>query len=69
MEVPDTPENTESCICGGCPTYIVGDKLLYCSVGKSDLELEQKGCICTDCALWPEYDLSKEYYCTEGKAE
>lgn len=69
MEVPNTQENMQKCICGTCPTYVEGDKGFFCATDKSEQELEKKGCECGNCALWPEYDLSGGYFCTEGKSE
>ncbi|MCL4473914.1 MAG: DUF2769 domain-containing protein [Actinobacteria bacterium] len=68
MEVPNTPENAAKCICSTCPTYIQGDSGFFCALGKSERNPTQKGCLCGDCALWGEYDLSDGYFCTEGKA-
>jgi hypothetical protein len=67
MNVPDTQENLTKCICKGCPTHNEcmkkGMQGLFCSRGKSSCEMEQKGCICGECPLSAEYQLSSTYYC------
>ncbi len=68
MHVPDTHENASKCICSSCPTYIEGDKGFFCALDKSDKNPQQHGCYCSDCALWGEYELSKGYFCINGKA-
>lgn len=69
MKVPNTEENMRKCICSQCPTYLEGDKGFYCSLDKSDIELEDRGCICGECPLWGEYNLSEGYFCLEGAAQ
>ena len=71
MTVPDTQENMTKCLCVKCPTYnmCMKDKMerLFCSKGKSTCVLREMGCICTQCPLWREYNLSALYYCMTGK--
>ena len=68
MEVPNQPENASKCICGTCPSYIDGDTGFFCSLGESKNDVVKKGCVCSDCALWTEFELSNGYFCVEGKA-
>jgi len=69
-KVPDTPENSQKCICGDCPSYnqCMKDKgeLLYCAGKKSECDFERKGCLCGMCPLTPEFGLEKTYYCATG---
>ncbi len=73
MKVPDTKENLMKCICGSCPSYdqCMKDKMqgLFCARGKSDCEIEKKGCICGQCPLSSEYSLENLYYCINGAEE
>lgn len=68
MEVPNTDENMDKCICPSCPSFNDGDVGLFCSVGKSEMDVIQRGCICDECAVQAGYDLSGTYYCVNGKA-
>ncbi|MFC1875224.1 DUF2769 domain-containing protein [Chloroflexota bacterium] len=69
-KVPDTQENLNKCICGGCPSHnqCMKDKMegLYCAKGKSTCEFEKIGCLCAVCPLTPEFNLDKLYYCEIG---
>ena len=38
-------------------------ELMFCSFGKSKCIAEEKGCICTSCAVHKENGLEKMYYC------
>ncbi len=71
--IPDTPENVQKCICGGCPSYdqCMRDKeeILYCARTKSSCEIVKNGCLCGACPLTSEFDLDKLYYCEIGAAE
>ncbi len=69
MKVPNTEANMKRCICGDCPTFVKGDKGLFCALGASDLELTDKGCICGACPLWDDYSLTDGYFCLEGAAD
>lgn len=68
MEVPNNEENKILCICSSCPTFVAGDKEFYCSLGKSEMDVIKRGCICDECPLWSTYELSVGYFCTNGKA-
>lgn len=71
--IPDTPENVNKCICGGCPSYDdcmrENDEMLYCARKKSACEVPRNGCLCGACPLAGEFDLDKMYYCMIGPAE
>ncbi len=56
------------CICRDCPTYVgTGEtKVLFCSVGRSEVITEEKGCTCGGCPVTPEMGLTNQYYCTKG---
>ncbi len=56
------------CICGTCPTYIEGDTGFFCSLDFSKKGPVRRGCVCSECSLWPEYELSGGYFCINGKA-
>ncbi len=66
-KVPDTPENAARCICGGCPSY-PGDGGFFCAKGKSNKEIQRRGCLCGNCANFMEYGLADGYYCADGAA-
>lgn len=76
-EVNINLHNIRNCICGKCPSF--PGKLkelahadmpgLFCSHGKSKLEIDENGCICADCDVQIEHELSGEYYCARGQAE
>jgi hypothetical protein len=68
MKVPNTDDNLVQCNCPNCPTYVQGDKVLFCATGKSVRSLIKKGCRCPQCPLWPEYKLSSTYFCFGGAA-
>jgi hypothetical protein len=57
-EVPDTQENVQKCICGGCPSYDQcmreKDEILYCARERSNCEISKNGCL---------------YYCEIGAEE
>ena len=71
--VPYTKENTERCICPGCPTRNEcmknRNQVLFCSQGKTECDLERKGCLCGECPIESEYGLTDFYYCDEGAAK
>jgi len=67
-KVPDTPENMARCICGGCPSY-PAEGGFFCVKGRSAKEIDKRGCICGDCAIFKDYELAGGYYCAAGIAE
>ncbi|MGZ4902836.1 MAG: DUF2769 domain-containing protein [Halobacteriota archaeon] len=73
MRVPDTEANYNMCMCygGDCPTYNDSDLSggLFCSRGKSDKQVEKSDCICPDCPVQVQYDLTDIFYCDEGAAK
>ena len=56
--------------CGKCPSYHgTGEtNLAFCSIGKSSLIIEKKGCLCKTCPVYKMMSLRWEYYCTDGNA-
>ncbi len=68
-KIEDTPENREKCHCRFCPSYPHNceGELLYCAKGKSDCEIEVKGCICNTCSICFEYKLENLYYCDKDE--
>ncbi len=73
MDVPDTKDNYDGCICysGNCPTYEESklDGGLFCARGKHPKNPERKTCIYPDCSVWKQYQLSSMYFCVRGSAE
>ncbi len=73
MNVPDTKDNYDGCICysGTCPTYEENklDGGLFCARGKHPKNPERKTCICPGCSVWKQYQLSSMYFCVRGSAE
>lgn len=68
----DNDQNTSRCRCPGCPTYNdcmrgKGERL-FCGRGATDCDPSANGCICGDCPVWSDYDLSSYYFCMEGAA-
>ncbi len=73
MNVPDTKDNYDKCLCysGKCPTYEENklDGGLFCARGKHPKNPERQNCICPDCSVWKQYQLSSMYFCVKGSAE
>lgn len=67
-KVPDTPENMSRCICGTCPSF-PGDGGFYCAKGKSANTVNRRGCLCSGCANFVDYDLKDGYFCAAGAGE
>lgn len=72
MQVKNTQDNLQKCICGGCPTYDEcmkgGAEGLFCARQKSNCDFEKKGCTCGECPMTTENNLSGGYYCESGVA-
>jgi Protein of unknown function (DUF2769) len=66
MAVEDSEENSAKCVCGRCKSYPGGEPWLYCARGKSPKEIDRVECICPECPVWTENDLSGTYYCVSG---
>lgn len=69
--------NIENCMCRKtCPSFPgLWKELshaeapgLFCAHGKSRLEIVQKGCVCGECAVQRENELTGSYYCAHGAA-
>lgn len=58
------------CQCNKCQTYEESGEtdLVFCTLGKSESVQEQKGCLCSTCAITNTMSLRWEYYCTKGAA-
>jgi hypothetical protein len=56
--------------CGKCPSYQgTGEtELGFCSIGKSSVIKEKKGCLCKQCPISKTMSLRWEHYCTDGSA-
>ncbi len=56
--------------CGKCPSYEgTGEtKLGFCTLGKSSVIHEQKGCLCAQCPISRTMSLRWNHYCSQGKA-
>ncbi len=56
--------------CGKCPTYEgSGETALgFCTIGKSSIIQEQKGCLCVQCPISRTMSLRWDHYCVQGKA-
>lgn len=54
--------------CGKCPSQNgTGEtNFAFCSIGKSSLITEKKGCLCKVCPVTKMMGLRWEYYCTKG---
>ena len=57
--------------CGKCPSYQgTGEvNLAFCSIGKSSLIKEKKGCLCKHCPVTRMMSLRWDYYCIKGNAQ
>lgn len=44
-------------------------ELLYCSRGKSTCEVAAVQCVCGECPVWRENELSSYYFCMRGDGE
>lgn len=58
------------CQCSNCPTNCETGEInaVYCTFGISDMNKEQKGCLCSDCSITKTMSLRWDYYCTRGSA-
>ena len=65
VKVDDTKENREKCLCNSCPSYPrnCDGEILYCSLGKSCVDVHENGCICYMCPVYFENKLDGLYYC------
>ena len=56
--------------CGKCPSYQgTGEtNFAFCSIGKSSLIKEKKGCLCKQCPVTRMMSLRWDFYCTDGNA-
>lgn len=74
-KLDDTEENSRRCICPECPTFLADEcpkekmEGLYCAKGRSGCDMVRKGCVCGNCSVWKESNLSKGYFCINGEAK
>lgn len=56
--------------CGRCPSYVgTGEtKLAFCTLGKSEIIKEQKGCLCSQCPISKTMSMRWDHYCSKGDA-
>lgn len=70
--VPDTEENAKRCRCPECPVYNEcldkKNEVLFCSRGRTECNIEKKGCLCLYCPNENEYTLNSLFYCEKGFA-
>lgn len=61
-------KNICKAFCGECPSYTgTGEtELGFCTIGKSNVIKEEKGCLCGSCPVTPKMSLRWGYYCTRG---
>lgn len=74
MKVDDSKENEARCICPNCPTHDecmqrTHAETLYCARGKSKCEINKKGCLCGECPVAADYQLTDLYFCETGQAK
>ncbi|MFQ5834192.1 MAG: DUF2769 domain-containing protein, partial [Candidatus Thorarchaeota archaeon] len=58
------------CQCDRCPTSTGAGETnaVLCTLGKSGVIQEQKGCLCSECSITKTMSLRWNYYCTQGSA-
>jgi len=64
-------EVKDSCVCITCPSYDGTGEINvgFCTIGKSDLITENKGCSCGDCPVTSILSLRWGGYCMHGAAK
>jgi len=71
-KVEDAPENAERCRCPSCPTFDAcmreKQQALFCARGNSDCVPAPVSCLCGECPVWAQYELSGYYFCIKGAA-
>ena len=72
MKVDDSKENEARCICPNCPSHAnecMKEEKLYCGRGKSECKINRQGCLCGECPVASDYQLTDLYFCDIGKAK
>ncbi len=63
-------EMGDLCICPDCPMYnqCAQEKYegLYCVLGKSECNLEEDDCICSECEVAEDLTFQYDLFCTKG---
>ncbi|OFW58855.1 MAG: hypothetical protein A2133_02180 [Actinobacteria bacterium RBG_16_64_13] len=67
-DVPDSPENEASCLCGNCPSKNDDGLRFYCVRGPSPAPVNRGFCACNWCPLWSGYALTKVFHCAIAEA-
>jgi hypothetical protein len=68
MSVPSEQDRSR-CACARCPSFVKGDRALFCVHGRSKMNVQERGCICRTCPVHVEYQLSGRAYCLRGKPQ
>ncbi len=73
MKVDDSQKNSSRCLCPTCPTYngcMNKDGLkMFCARGKTACQIERQGCLCGECPVASDYQLTDLYFCEIGPAK
>jgi hypothetical protein len=58
------------CRCSKCPSNLETGEMnaVFCTLGKSEMNAEKKGCLCSTCAITKTMSLRWDYYCIRGSA-
>ena len=58
------------CQCVKCLTSVdIGEtNAVFCTLGKSEVIHEHKGCLCSECGITKTMSMRWDYYCTKGSA-
>jgi hypothetical protein len=63
----------DQCNCERCPSYtdcsLQKKELLFCMTGKTDCDVERRGCVCPTCPVHRANDFLMKYYCMNGSEE
>ncbi len=73
MKVPNDEETMKKCICMNCPSHneCMKGKMegFFCAKDKATCEFDKVGCVCGECPITGEFQLSGGYWCEAGIAE
>lgn len=75
LKVEKNENNVSKCLCPGCPTYNdcarEKNEKLFCAeaLAGRTCSYEMNGCVCGDCPVHKENNLTALYYCAHGSAE
>ena len=56
--------------CSKCPTNCATGEInaVFCTFGKNQEIIEQKGCFCSECSTTKTMSMRWDYFCTQGSA-